>query len=342
MSKTKNILAVLAALALVLLIDFLSGPEVGFSFFYLVPAAYAAWQLNFGAGAAVAALGSLLWFGMDHYTYGHIYSHPLLAYWNTLVRFLFFISGAAAMSKLKKAMLHEQQLAQTNAEMVSIVSHEFNNSLASVQLAVALLQEAEAQPIEPQRKKFYGILAQTHRNMAHTVKTFLNKARLESGIFKLQARETEFRKLASEAIAYVQYLAEEKKVSLKTSFPETVIPVVCDPDAISLALVNLINNAVKYTLPGGEVEVSLRREAGRPGHVEIAVQDSGIGIPSGELEAVFSGFYRTQQGKKTAAGTGLGLKIAKEFIEAHGSALKVESETGKGARFFFSLPIAAV
>lgn len=341
MSKTKSILAVLTALALVSVIDFLSGFEVNFSLFYLVPVSYAAWQFNFRSGAAVAALGALLWFVMDHYAFGHIYGHPLLVYWNGLVRFLFFLSGAAVISRLKMAMRHEQQLAQTNAEMVSIVSHEFNNSLVSVQLAATLLQEAEAEPIEPQREKFYGILTQTHRNMAQTVKTFLNKARLESGAFKLQTKELEFRKLASEAIAYVQYLAEEKKVSLKTAFPETVIPVVCDPDAISLALVNLINNAVKYTLPGGEVEVSLRREAGRPGYVEIAVQDSGIGIPSGELKEIFSGFYRTQQGRKTAAGTGLGLKIAKEFIEAHGSALKVESDAGKGARFYFSLPIAA-
>lgn len=341
MSKTASFFVTLVSLALIAAIDFISGPEVNFSFFYLVPVAFASWYFNFRAGAAVSALGAFLWFVMDHFAYGHIYSHPLLAYWNTLVRFLFFLSGAAILSRLKKTMLHEKQLAQNNADMVSIVSHELNNYLVSGQLAATLLQDEEPAPADPKRDKFYRILTQTHRNMAQTVRTFLNKARLESGSFTLQTKELEFRKLAREAIEYVHYLAEEKKVNLKTAFPETVIPVVCDPDAISLALVNLINNAVKYTPPGGEVEVSLRREAGRPGHVEIAVQDSGIGIPSGELESIFSGFYRTQEGKKTAAGTGLGLKIAKEFIEAHGSALKVESETGKGARFFFSLPIAA-
>lgn len=340
MSKAKNLFATLISLALIALVDFASGPEVNFSFFYLVPAAFAAWRLDFRAGAAFSALGALLWFVLDYFAHGHAYSHPLLAYWNTLVRFLFFLSGAAAMSKLKKAMLHEQRLAQTNAEMVSIVSHELNNSLVSVQLATALLQEEEPAPIDPKREKFYGILTQTNRNMAQTVRTFLNKARLESGKFKLQTKEIEFRKLAREALSYVQYMAEEKKINLKTTFPETVIPVICDPDAVSLALVNLITNAIKYTPPGGEIELSLRREAGRPDHVEIAVRDSGIGIPSGELEAIFSGFYRTQQGKKTAAGTGIGLKISKEFIEAHGSVLKVESETGKGARFSFSLPSA--
>ena len=340
MSKTKSVFAILVSLALIASIDFVSGPEVNFSFFYLVPAAFAAWQLDFRAGAAVSALGAFLWFVMDHYAYGHIYSHPLLAYWNTLARFLFFLAGAAALSRLKNAMLHEKQLAENNAEMVAIVSHEFNNSLVSLQLAAALLQEDEPVPAEPNREKLYGILTQTHRNMAQTVRTFLNKARLESGKFKLQPREIEFRKLIQEAVSYVQYLAEEKKVILKTAFPEAVIPVICDPDAISLALTNLINNAIKYTPPGGEIELCLRRAEGRPDQMEISVRDSGIGIPSGELEAIFSGFYRTQQGKKTAAGTGLGLKIAKEFIEAHGSALKVESEAGKGARFSFFLPVA--
>ena len=337
MSKTKSFLVTLLSLALIVAVDFMSGPEVNFSFFYLVPAAFAAWQLDLRAGAAVAALGAALWFGIDHFAYGHIYSHPLLAYWNTLVRFLFFLSGAAGMASLKKAMLHEKQLAQTNAEMVSIVSHELNNYLVSVQLAATLLQEEEPVPADPRREKFYGILTQTHRNMAQTVRTFLNKARLESGRFKLQPREIEFRKLIYEAVASVQYLADEKKINVKTALPETVIPVLCDPDAISLALVNLITNAIKYTPSGGEIAVCLRRDEGRPDQVEISVQDSGIGIPSGELEAIFSGFYRTQQGKKTAAGTGLGLKISKEFIEAHGSALKVESEAGKGARFSFSL-----
>lgn len=340
MSKINALLVTLTALTLTASIDFISGPEVNFSFFYLVPAAFAAWRLDFRAGAGVSAVGALLWFVMDHYAHGHLYSHPLLAYWNTLVRFLFFLSGAVAMAKLKKAMLHEQQLAQTNAEMVSIVSHELNNSLVSVQLAAALLQDEEPEPVNRKREKFYGILIQTHQKMAQTVRTFLNKARLESGSFKLQTRELEFRKLAREAIACVQHLAQEKRINLKETFPETVIPVLCDPDVISLALVNLITNAIKYTPPGGEIEVSLRRAAGRPGRVEISVQDSGIGIPSGEIDAIFSGFYRTQQGKKIAAGTGLGLKISKEFIEAHGSALKVESKTGKGARFSFSLPSA--
>lgn len=340
MSKLKSLFVTLVSLALIASIDFLSGPEVNFSFFYLVPVAFAAWHFDFRAGAAVSALGAFLWFVMDYFAYDHIYSHPLLAYWNTLVRFLFFLSGAAVLSRLKKVMLHEKQLAQTNAEMVSIVSHEFNNSLVSVQLAATLLQEEEPAPADPKRDKFYRILTQTHRNMAQTVRTFLNKARLESGSFKLQIRETEFRKIVYEVVAYVQYLADEKKIVVKTAFPETVIPVLCDPDAISLALVNLITNAIKYTPPGGEIELSLRREEGRAGHVEISVRDSGIGIPAGELDAIFSGFYRTQQGKKTAAGTGLGLKISKEFIEAHGSPLKVESETGKGARFSFSLQSA--
>ena len=340
MSKTKIIFIILVSLVLIWSIDFLSGPEVNFAFFYLAPASFAAWKLNFRAGAAVSALGTILWLIMNYYVHGHLYSHPLLVYWNTLIRFLFFLSGAAALSKLGAAMHRQKKLLELNADMVSVVSHEINNALVSVQLAATLLHEEEPLPENPKREKFYNILHQTHRAMANTVRTFLNKARLESGNFKLQTREIEFRKLANEAISYVQHLAEQKQIRLITALPEAVIPVICDPDAISLALINLINNAVKYTPNGGKIAVSLRREEGRPDHVEIAVQDSGIGIPAGELEAIFSGFYRTQQGKKTAAGTGLGLKISREFIEAHGSALKVASEPGKGARFSFSLPVA--
>lgn len=340
MTKTQSLLLSLAIIFSITAVDYFIGLEVNFSLFYLLPTAFAAWHLGFRVGAALSAVCAALWFIVDHYAFNHIYSHPLLAYWNSLARLLFFLSGAAALALLKKAMLHEKRLAEVNSDMVSIVSHELNNALASVQLATTLLQDEEPVPANPKREKFYEILVQKHSGMAQTVRTLLNKARLESGSFKLQTKEIEFRKLVNTAISYVQHLAEEKKIAVKTSFPPVVIPVICDPDVISMTVINLLTNAIKYTPSGGEVEVSLRREDGRPGYAEVLVRDSGIGIPGEELEAIFSGFYRTQQGKKTAAGTGLGLKIAKEFIEMHGSALKVESEDGKGSRFSFLLPTA--
>jgi signal transduction histidine kinase len=142
----------------------------------------------------------------------------------------------------------------------------------------------------------------------------------------------------SETLEHLAYLARGKNIKLRTDFPEKVIPIECDPDIIALVVANLINNAIKYTQPGGEIMISLKQTSA--GLAEFSVKDSGIGIAKEDLAAIFSGFYRTEQGRKSASGTGLGLKISRDFVEAHGSSLKAESEPGRGTRFFFSLPIS--
>lgn len=337
-SRKLSLSAATASLVFIALADHAVGIEVGVSAFYLLPVSIAAWGLGLLPGLAFAGASAALWLANDYILGAQYYSHPGIAYWNAGIRLIFFVTGAFTLNKLREALEKQESLARLNAEMVSIVSHELNNYLVSAQLAVSLLSDMTEGEQDEETAKYYRILEQSHRNMARTVKTFLNKARLETGRFKLEAKETEFRGLVFESLKHLAYLAKDKGIELRTDFPEKIVPIVCDPDIAGLVVSNLINNAIKYTPAGGEIVISLKHVS--PGFAEFSVKDSGIGISREDLASIFSGFYRTEQGRRTAAGTGLGLKISRDFVEAHGSRLEAESEPGRGTRFFFSLPVS--
>ncbi len=326
---------VLLLLLLVSWLDFVTGFEISFSIFYLVPVSLGAWVIGAGAGLLVSAAAGVTWFFMDAVS-GHIYGSASIAYWNSSVRLLFFAITSFSLSKIRSSMDLAREQSILKSEMVSLVSHEVNNALVSISLASTLLREGEEAEIEASRKKFYEILQQTQLKLAQLVKAFLAKARLESGKFKLELQRVELRALALEAISSLSLLAAEKNVAVETQFPERILSVSGDPDALSLVVTNLIGNAIKYTPSAGKVII--RTAAADPGLVELSVIDTGVGISAGELEAIFSGFYRTASGKKQAKGIGIGLKVSHELLEAHGSALKVESAAGSGSRFYFRLP----
>lgn len=337
-TRARALFSAAASLAFISLIDYAVGIEIGVSAFYLIPVSIAAWGLGLMPGLGFAAASAALWLANDYLLGAQYYSHPGIAYWNAGIRLIFFVTGAVTLHKLRAALKRQEEMARLNSEMVSIVSHELNNYLVSAQLAVSLLADMTEGDQGEESSKYYGILEQSHRNIARTVKTFLNKARLETGRFKLETRDIEFRKLVFETLEHLAHLAKDKNIKLHTDFPEKILPIHCDPDIIALVIANLINNAIKYTPSGGEIVISLKEHSSSL--AEFSVKDSGIGIEKDDLSAIFSGFYRTEKGKKEASGTGLGLKISRDFIEAHGSRLQAESEPGHGTKFFFSLPVS--
>jgi len=137
----------------------------------------------------------------------------------------------------------------------------------------------------------------------------------------------------------VRPFAEEKGIRVIQDFPPDIVPLQADPEALALVVSNLIGNALKYTPARGRVTVRVRLQGSLPKQAEISVEDTGIGIRPSEIEAIFSGYYRAQEGREVAKGFGVGLKVSRDVIERHGSRLEVESVPGKGSRFFFVLPI---
>ncbi len=137
----------------------------------------------------------------------------------------------------------------------------------------------------------------------------------------------------------MQTQADELGLDLQVNLPPEIPSIQGDPDKIKQAILNLINNAIKYNRPGGEIILAV--ENGQA-DVTITVKDSGIGIPEEHMAGLFTKFYRVPGSEQHAQGTGLGLSIVKRIIEGHGGEISVESVQGEGTTFKIRLPISPV
>jgi len=145
--------------------------------------------------------------------------------------------------------------------------------------------------------------------------------------------------LIRECVAAHRPVADQAQVRLTADQVEPDLTVLADPDGVRTILNNLVRNAISYTPPGGEVEVCALGSGDR---AEIVVEDTGVGIPREHLLRIFERFYRVDKARsRDQGGTGLGLSIVKHIVQAHGGEVRVESELGKGATFFFTLPPSA-
>lgn len=339
--KHRN-LAVLAAfviLGFVAWLDLNTGVEISFSIFYLIPVSLVAWSAGIAPAIAMSVICAVAWLMIEYKLGGRVYSSPSVAYWNSLVRFGFFSVTAVSAGVIRRMLKRERENSRLKSDMVSMVSHEFNNSLITINLISSLLQEHEGEAFAAERRKHYEMLDDTSRGLSQMIKNFLNKARLDAGRFTLDIHPTELRKIVTGVTDSVRPLCEAKNLSLFVNFPDGVVPVKCDPDAIALVVNNLVGNAVKYTPQYGSVTVRVSLKAGPPGQVQVSVEDTGIGVDTKDRKAIFTGFYRSDSGKHSAKGFGLGLKVAQDLVEAHGSRILLESEPGKGSKFSFELPV---
>jgi signal transduction histidine kinase len=145
--------------------------------------------------------------------------------------------------------------------------------------------------------------------------------------------------LISEVVRGIAFLAERKGIKLSGNVPADFPMIYVDRARISQVILNIVNNAIKYTPPGGSITIGAKDEGD---HVLVSVHDTGIGIPKKDLENIFSGFYHADYKLSYEyKGAGLGLALSKGIIESHGGRIWAESEVGKGSTFYFTLPRSA-
>ncbi|MEK9145801.1 MAG: HAMP domain-containing sensor histidine kinase, partial [Elusimicrobiota bacterium] len=234
------------------------------------------------------------------------------------------------------------KLERLKTRLVAMVSHEFNNSLGIMMSVLALLKGQGGEDVRKEKKdEYHEILSSQVRSMALASANLLNMAQVEEGKLKVLKRRVELGALLLEGVERMEVLAQLKEIGLRTEFPAGPLWVLAAPDALSLIVNNLVSNAIKYTPPRGRVEVGFGAESAGPGNVRMWVRDTGIGIAAGDKERIFSGFFRTEEGKKAAKGFGIGLTLVKSLVEAHGVELALQSEPGRGSTFSFTLPVQA-
>ena len=224
-----------------------------------------------------------------------------------------------------------ENLFETQKRLVADVSHELRTPLTTIRGNIDLLRRGAAEDREAREEALKAIEAETLR-MSRMVSDLLLLARADAG-FPLERKPVELDTLLLEVYRQALLLSDGVKVHLGHEDQAVVLG---DADRLRQALVNLVDNALKYTPPGGEVRLSLYRDQD---WVRVEVQDTGIGIAPEDLPHIFERFYRADRARGSSGGTGLGLSIADWIAKAHGGQITVKSKVGQGSTFTLWLPL---
>ena len=230
-----------------------------------------------------------------------------------------------------------RRLEQMRRDFVANVSHELRTPLASIR-GFAETLSAGAVDDKENRLDFLKTIEEHAGRLTKLVDDLLDLSAIESGHRAPRLAPTDLASALAEAARAFMPVAEERGVRLETPPTDALPRVLADPDQLRQILANLLDNAIKYTEPGGLVELSAERWKGG---ARVTVRDTGVGIPEADRPRVFERFYRVDKARaREAGGTGLGLSIVKHLVEAHGGEVSVESRQPGGTSFRFTLRAA--
>ena len=228
-----------------------------------------------------------------------------------------------------------KRLEETRRDFVANISHELKTPIGAIGLLAEALQDGSDDP--ELVKKFAGNLYRESRRLAHLVQDIIQLSRLQSAETVTNAQVVELAGIISEAVERNLVIAENKNIKLAASAPAG-IEVFGDHEQLAVAIKNLIENAILYSDEGSQVGIGLRAENGV---AEIAVTDSGVGIPAEEQERIFERFYRVDPSRsRQTGGTGLGLSIVKHIAMNHRGEVRLFSQVGLGSTFTLRIPLA--
>jgi two-component system phosphate regulon sensor histidine kinase PhoR len=245
------------------------------------------------------------------------------------------------------------QLERARREMVANVSHELRTPLASIKLLVETLQGLPPPDIN---QRMLGQIADELESMTHLVDELRELSQIESGRLVMSMRPTDLGTIIERTVTRLRPQAERRTLELWIESDPDLPPALIDGERISQVLLNLVNNALKFTPAGGSITIMAQavhlaqdeqqrwayelQQTGMEQALLISVKDTGIGIPASEAERVFERFYKVDRARtRNTGGTGLGLAIAKHLVEGHGGRIWVESKEGAGSTFSLLLPV---
>jgi len=232
---------------------------------------------------------------------------------------------------------HFEEVNRLKSQFVSTVSHELRTPLSNLKLYLSLLQRGR----EEKRETYQQVMSREVNRLESLIEDLLDLSRLESRERRVAKERLDLREVISHVVTVLTPQVDAKTIQLVTRLSEPRGPlwVQANREQMIQLVMNLTANAIHYTEPGGRVTLGLGRQTDSQGDwITFAVEDTGVGIPPGDMPQIFDRFFRGQVQQHMSAGTGLGLAIVKEILEQHNGWITVKSEVGVGSLFTVGLP----
>ncbi|MDR6225404.1 ATP-binding protein [Desmospora profundinema] len=232
----------------------------------------------------------------------------------------------------------EEKLDRQRKEFVANVSHELRTPLTTIKSYLEALDEGGAMKDPELAERFLGVTRQEAERMTRLIHDLLHLSRLDANQARFHKQPLFLGEILKGAADRFSVQCEQKDIQFRLRLPEQQLPrIYADRDQIDQVLDNLLSNAVKYTPEGENITLSARLR--HDGFIQVAITDTGMGIPKKDLDRIFERFYRVDKARsRSLGGTGLGLAIAREIVKAHGGDIHMESQLGEGTTVLFSLP----
>ncbi len=244
--------------------------------------------------------------------------------------------------KIEQQNIKLRKLDQLKSDFLNVTSHELRTPMASIKGYVQMLSMGSLGEITEEQEKSLEIVLRNINRLDRLIQDILDLSQLESGTMEFVPEETDLQKMIDEVTETMRSSDDIKDIKIGNEIEEQLPHLTIDPERIKQVIVNLTNNAIKFSPDRSVINLKVKKEQE---NILFEVQDFGRGIPKDKQERVFETFYQVDSGKDTKfGGAGLGLAISRGIVIAHGGKIWVESEgiPGKGSTFRFTLPIKSV
>ena len=228
---------------------------------------------------------------------------------------------------------HELDNAKTT--LISTISHELKTPISAILMSLQLLEDKRVGDMNEEQTELSKSIRENSERLLDITGELLNMTQVKSGRLQLKPKMTKPIELIEYSIKATRIQAERFNIQIEVNYPEEKIKkLFVDSEKIAWVLTNLVNNAIRYSAENGRVVIGV--DADKENEIKIYVKDFGKGIDSRYQESIFEPYFRVPGTK--VQGSGLGLSISRDFVEAHGGTLTIESEIGKGSTFIMTLP----
>lgn len=241
---------------------------------------------------------------------------------------------------IEEHIIELKKLDKIKSNFLSITSHELRTPMSVIKGYIQMILKGNLGTISNEQKKALEIVLRNSNQLDSLIQDILDISRLESGTMKFVPERINVKNMVEQTIESMQSIADMKNIGINVEIEEHLPDLIIDQERIKQVIVNLLNNAIKFSYEDSVITIFIRKIGD---YILFEIQDFGRGIPKDKQDKIFEIFYQTDlERDRKFGGVGLGLAISRGIMLAHGGSISVESESGKGSTFRLTLPITPV